>query len=120
MPLLLIIQQGSIRETGTVNEKRAEPEACSNTTLSMTNDQVWDSKDAQVQEAVVLYPVNASFGSTSPDSYFLTDFEVYLQSLSQFGENGCHAGERMIGRYLSKAFGSGRAQTYRFDAPSKA
>ena len=74
----------------------------------MTNDQVWDPRDAQVQEAAVLYPVNAPFGSASPDGYFLTAFEVYLQSLSHFGEDGCHASERMIGRYFSKASGSGR------------
>ncbi|GAB7327933.1 hypothetical protein MBLNU13_g11705t2 [Cladosporium sp. NU13] len=88
---------------GTANNEGAEPEAHSNTTLSIANNQVWNLTDAQVQEAAALYLADATFGSARPNSYFQTDFEAYIQSLSQFGENGCHASDRMIGRYMSDA-----------------
>ena len=51
----------------------AEPKARSNTTLSTTNNQIWNLTDAQIQEAAALYPVNAIFGSASPNSQFLTN-----------------------------------------------
>jgi carboxylesterase type B len=104
---------------GTVNDERAEFEARSNTTLSIANNQVWNLTDTQVQEAATFYPVDANFGYASPDNYFLTEFKAYIQSLSQFGENGCHANERMVGRYMSDKFGSEGVWTYRFNAPGK-
>ena len=52
----------------TVNDEGAEPEGRSNKTLSTTNDQVWNLKDAQ----------NATFGSASPDNCFLNHFKAYI------------------------------------------
>lgn len=104
---------------GTVNDEGAMAEARSNTALVPANNQVWNLTDAQVQEAAAYYPISATFGYASPDNYFLTEFKAYIQSLSQYGENGCHATERMIGRYMSEALGSGRVWTYRFNAPGK-
>lgn len=104
---------------GTVNDEAAEVEARSNTTLVPAKNQVWNLTDAQVRETATFYPINATFGYASPDNYFLTDFKAYIQSLSQYGENGCHTSERMIGRYMSEAYGSGRVWTYRFNAPGK-
>lgn len=105
---------------GTVNDEGAEPEGRSNKTLSTTNDQVWNLKDAQVREGATFYLVNATSGSASPESYFLTDFKACIQSLSQFGGNECHASERIIGRYPGEAFASGHVLTCRFNAPGKA
>ena len=62
---------------GTINDGGAELEARSNTTLSTTNDQIWNLKDAQVQEAAAFYPFNATFGSASPDDCFLNRFKAY-------------------------------------------
>lgn len=104
---------------GSMNDEGAQFEAHSNTTLSVATNKVWNLTDSQVAEAITYYPVNATFGSASPDNFFLTEFHAYISSLSQFGEQSCAASERMIGRYMSEKFGSDRIWAFRYNAPGK-
>jgi hypothetical protein len=75
--------------------------------------------DAQVEQAASYYPVNATFGFASPDNFFLSTFKAFIQSLHNFGEAGITGSERLVGRYMSEAFGPENVWTFRFNAPSK-
>lgn len=90
-----------------------------NSTLSVATNEVWNLTESQVAEAITYYPINATFGFSSPDNVFLTEFHAFISSISQFGEGGCAASERMIGRYMGEIFGSERIWAYRFNAPCK-
>lgn len=103
---------------GAVNDEGANI-APRNVTISPAASQIWNLTESQIEEAITYYPVNETFGSSSPDNFFLSDFKAYIQSLNSFGEAGITGSERLIGRYMSEAFGPEKVWTFRFNAPSK-
>lgn len=103
---------------GAVNDEGANT-APRNATISPASSQIWNLTESQVEKAITLYPVNETFGSSAPDQFFLNDFKAYIQSLGSFGEVGITGSERLIGRYMSEAFGPEKVWTFRFNAPSK-
>lgn len=103
---------------GAVNDEGANA-APRNATISPSSSQIWNLTESQVEEAITFYPVNETFGSSSPDSFFLNDFKAYIQSMGAFGEAGITGSERVVGRYMSEAFGPEKVWTFRFNAPSK-
>jgi hypothetical protein len=104
---------------GHVNDEGANTAPRNITILSPAANSIWNLTQDQVNVAVSHYPVNETFGFDSPDNFFLTNFKAYIQSLSPFGEAGITGSERVVGRYMSKAVGSKRVWTFRFNAPSK-
>ena len=87
--------------------------------LSPATNSLWNLTDAQVEQAASYYPVNSTFGFASPDNFFLSTFKAFIQALHSFGEAGITGSERLVGRYMSEAFGSDNVWTFRFNAPSK-
>lgn len=118
-----LFQRGKIANVpviaGTVNDEGAAATAHNMTILDPSTSGIWNLTDKQVQEAASFYPVNGTFGYDSPDNFFLTPFKAYIQCLSTFGESGIAGSERLVGRYMSQAHGSGKVWTFRFNAPGK-
>lgn len=104
---------------GTVNDEGANAAARNTTALNTATNAIWNLTADQVSQAASFYPVNASFGFDSPDNFFLSGFKAYIQALSPFGEPGITGTERVVGRYMSQAFGSNNVWTFRFNAPGK-
>lgn len=104
---------------GTVNNEGAAATAHNVTVLTPATNSIWNLTASQVNQVASFYPVNASFGFDSPDNFFLSGFKAYIQSLSSFGEPGIAGSERVVGRYVSRAYGSDRVWTFRFNAPGK-
>ncbi len=105
--------------TGAVNDEGATGGFRNLTALGPATNSIWNLTDAQAAQAVSFYPVNATFGFESPDNFFLSYFKASIQSQSPFGEAGITGSERVVGKYVTKAFGPGRVWTFRFNAPGK-
>jgi hypothetical protein len=103
---------------GYVNDEGGNAAARNTSELSPATNAMWNLTDARVAEAASYYPVNATFGFASPDNFFLSTFKAFIQSLHPFGEGGITGSERLVGRYMSEAFGSDNIWTFRFNAPT--
>lgn len=118
-----LFKQGKVANVpvlaGYVNDEGANSVTRNTTKLSPATSQVWNFTAGQVEQAASYYPVNGTFGFASPDNFFLSPFKAYMQSLHPFGEGGISGSERVVGKYVSEAFGSDRVWTFRFNAPSK-
>lgn len=104
---------------GTVNDEGAGVTARNTTVLTPATSGIWNLSSSQVNKAASYYPVNATFGYASPDNFFLSGFKAFIQALSPFGEPGITGSERLVGRYMSQAFGANNVWTFRFNAPGK-
>jgi carboxylesterase type B len=104
---------------GAVNDEGGNSGPRNVSELSSTTNALWNLTDAQVEQAASYYPVNSTFGFASPDNFFLSTFKAFIQALHPFGEAGITGSERLVGRYMSEAFGSENIWTFRFNAPSK-
>ena len=104
---------------GAVNDEGGNSGPRNVSELSPATNSLWNLTDAQVVQAASYYPVNSTFGFASPDNFFLSTFKAFIQSLHNFGEAGITGSERLVGRYMSEAFGSENVWTFRFNAPSK-
>ena len=105
--------------SGFVNDEGANVTPRNVSLLTPGTSSIWNLTAELVNQAASFYPVNASFGYASPDNFFLSGFKAYIQSLSPFGEPGISGSERMVGRYMSQAYGCKRVWTFRFNAPGK-
>lgn len=119
--LTRLFQQGKVAPVsviaGTVNDEGANT-APRNLTSPAAN-QIWNLTASQISQAISYYPVNASFGSTAPDNFFLNYFKSSIMSLNPFGEPGISGSERVVNKGMSQAIGSQRVWSFRFNAPSK-
>jgi hypothetical protein len=104
---------------GAVNDEGGNSGPRNVSELSPATNALWNLTDAQVAQAASYYPVNSTFGFASPDNFFLTTFKALIQALHPFCEAGITGSERLVGRYMSEAFGSDNVWTFRFNAPSK-
>lgn len=104
---------------GAVNDEAGAFGPRNLTALSPSLNSIWNLTAAQVNQVIGFYPVNGTFGSSSPDNFFLSPFKAYIQSLSPFGEAGITGSERLVGRYMAKAIGPRRVWTFRFNAPGE-
>jgi carboxylesterase type B len=103
---------------GYVNDEGGNAAARNTSELSPATNAMWNLTDARVAQAASYYPVNETFGFASPDNFFLSTFKAFVQSLHPFGEGGITGSERLVGRYMSEAFGSDNIWTFRFNAPT--
>ncbi|KAG8629190.1 hypothetical protein KVT40_003055 [Elsinoe batatas] len=117
-----LFKQGKVANVATiagfVNDEGAGGGNRSLATLTPAQNGIWNLSSTQIQQAISYYPVNSTFGYTSPDNFFLTAFKASIMSLNNFGEPGITGSERLLGRYLSSAFGPSRVWTFRFNAPT--
>jgi carboxylesterase type B len=104
---------------GYVNDEGANSAARNTSELSPATNAVWNLTDALVEQAASYYPVNATFGYSSPDNFFLSTFKAFIQSIHPFGEVGISGSERLVGKSMSEAFGCENVWTFRFNSPSK-
>lgn len=104
---------------GYINASKENPTPQNTTSLGPSTNRITNLTNAQVNEIVQFYPVNASYGSTAPDNFFLNTFHAYWMTLGLFGEPGIFGSERLIARWMSAKYKKQKVWSYRFNAPSK-
>lgn len=104
---------------GYTNATQENPTPQNTTKLDPSTNRLTNLTDSQVFEIASFYPVNGSYGSVSPDNFFLDVFKAYWMAFGLFGDAGIFGSERMVGRWMSEAHGSTNIWTYRFNAPRK-
>ncbi|KAI9154858.1 putative cholinesterase [Paramyrothecium foliicola] len=117
-----LFKQGKVAKVdviaGVVNDEGANTTPRNITLFNSTLSSIWNLTGDSLNQAVKMYPINATFGSTSPDNFFLSPFKAVIQGLHTFGEVGITGSERLIGRYMSDVVGPDRVWTFRFNSPT--
>lgn len=86
---------------GYIDALQENPTPQNTTKLDPSTNRITNLTDSQVNEIATFYPVSATFGSTSPDNFFLNTFRAYWMALGLFGEVGIFGSERMVGKWMS-------------------
>jgi hypothetical protein len=119
-----LFKQGKVAKVdviaGVVNDEGANLAPRDLTVITPASSSIWNLTGDYLDQALKIYPVNATFGSSSPDNFFLTPFKAVIQGLNAFGEVGITGSDRLVGRYMADAVGPDRVWTFRFNAPGKA
>lgn len=104
---------------GYLDAQQQNPTPRSTTTLDPSTNRITNLTDDQVTKIATFYAVNATYGSTTQDNFFLNTFAAYWIALGLFGDAGIFGSERLIGRCTSAKDRPQNVWTYRFNAPSK-
>ncbi|KAH7320708.1 Alpha/Beta hydrolase protein [Stachybotrys elegans] len=116
-----LFKQGKVAKvdvlTGAVNDEGANIGSRNIPVVTPAQSSIWNLTGDYLDQALEMYPVNATFGSSSPDNFFLTPFKAVMQGLGPFGEVGISGSDRLVGRYMADLVGPDRVWTFRFNAP---
>ncbi|KAI8680496.1 Carboxylic ester hydrolase [Fusarium keratoplasticum] len=103
---------------GYLDAHQRNPTPRNTTRLDPSTNRITNLTDEHVNKIATFYKVNATYGSTAQDNFFLNSFRAYLMAFGLFGEVGIFGSERLVGRWMSAKHGPQNVWTYRFNAPT--